>query len=84
MENLRQDFVILGTISKTKSFHYIQQIRFIKQLRKLITELQAQQNSLISGSVNTQKLNSQKTLQRRFEKSLVSLSELALTKINEY
>jgi len=80
MENLRQDFVILGTISKTKSFHYFQQIRFIKQLRKLITEIQVQQNSLISGLVSTKKLNSQRTLQRRFEKSLVSLSELALTK----
>jgi ribosomal protein S3 len=76
MESLRQDFIILGTLSKMKSFHYFQQIRFIKVLRQLIQDRQSQQNRFVS----THSLPSNQSGQRQFEQSLVSLNEFALRK----
>ena len=76
MESLRQDFIGLGTLSKMKSFHYFQQIRFIKVLRQLIQDRQSQQNRFVA----TNSIPSNQSGQRQFEQSLVSLNELALRK----
>lgn len=80
METLRHEFRLLGTISKTKSFYYFQQIRFIKALRKFILESQVEQNSLVRTNSSQKTRTSNKGLQQKFEKSLVSLSQLAFTK----
>lgn len=80
MENLRQEFIVLGTLSKIKSFDYFQQIRFIKTLRKVVQELQNQQNGLVKSNYVHKTNNLNPILQRKFERSLVSLNQLALTK----
>ena len=80
MESLRQEFIGLGTLSKMKSFHYFQQIRFIKMLRQSI---QSRQNRFASfGNIDSfeQSSKANQSGQRQFEQSLVSLNEVALRK----
>lgn len=91
MEVLRQDFIILGTLSTSKSFAYFQRIRFIKGLRELIQQIKMEQSPLfqqkssssfakMSHSNNRIGLESNRQIQRKFEKSLESLTDKALAK----
>lgn len=75
-ENLRQEYLVLGTLSKTKTFAYFQRIRFIKSLRNYIQQVKKQ-------------LKTQKTFQstelknfdlQKQQKNLLSLTEIALRK----
>nr|YP_009492223.1 ribosomal protein S3 [Pseudopediastrum sp. CL0201VA]AWI68863.1 ribosomal protein S3 [Pseudopediastrum sp. CL0201VA] len=75
-ENLRQEYLVLGTLSKTKTFAYFQRIRFIKSLRNYIQQvnkqLKNQKNSKLT-ELNTLDLQKQ-------QKNLLSLTEIALRK----
>nr|YP_009238224.1 ribosomal protein S3 [Chlorotetraedron incus]AMO01102.1 ribosomal protein S3 [Chlorotetraedron incus] len=75
LENLRQEFLVLGTLSKAKSFAYFQRIRFIKSLRNYIQQVNAQLKKQrfqqLSVEPNRQTLKKQ-------EKALLALSEKAL------
>nr|QIA46786.1 ribosomal protein S3 [Pandorina morum] len=42
MESLRKDFIIFGTIAKTRAFGYYQIITFLKQLKGLVTKIKKQ------------------------------------------
>ena len=73
LENLRQEFLVLGYLSKAKSFAYFQRIRFIKALRNCIflktTELRK--------ITKTNKEPSQQLLKKQ-EKAILLLTEKAL------
>nr|YP_009492045.1 ribosomal protein S3 [Pseudopediastrum boryanum]AWI68603.1 ribosomal protein S3 [Pseudopediastrum boryanum] len=75
-ENLRQEYLVLGTLSKTKTFAYFQRIRFIKSLRNYIQQvnkqLKNQKNSKLTALNNLD-------LQKQ-QKNLLSLTEIALRK----
>nr|AMN09236.1 ribosomal protein S3 [Ourococcus multisporus] len=82
LELLRKEFLVLGTLSKMKSFLYFQRIRFIKALKNFIQQSQlevlAKQKTRF-GTRNTslsQKLSTQKRLEN--EKTLLGLTEKAL------
>nr|AXC47297.1 ribosomal protein S3 [Pediastrum duplex]QFS20044.1 ribosomal protein S3 [Pediastrum duplex] len=75
-ENLRQEYLVLGTLSKTKTFAYFQRIRFIKSLRNYIQQVNKQlKNQKNSKSTELNNLNLQKQ-----QKNLLSLTEIALRK----
>jgi len=75
-ENLRQEYFVLGKLSKTKTFAYFQRIRFIKALRNYIQQVNKQlknQKNVQSTDLTTQRIKKQ-------EKALLSLTEIALRK----
>nr|YP_009364140.1 ribosomal protein S3 [Hydrodictyon reticulatum]AQU64506.1 ribosomal protein S3 [Hydrodictyon reticulatum] len=75
-ENLRQEYLVLGTLSKTKTFAYFQRIRFIKSLRNYIQQVNKQlKNQKNSKSTELNNLDLQKQ-----QKNLLSLTEIALRK----
>jgi ribosomal protein S3 len=75
-ENLRQEYLVLGTLSKTKTFAYFQRIRFIKSLRNYIQQV----NKQLKNQKNS-KLTELNTLDlQRQQKNLLSLTEIALRK----
>nr|YP_009237953.1 ribosomal protein S3 [Pseudomuriella schumacherensis]AMO01379.1 ribosomal protein S3 [Pseudomuriella schumacherensis] len=71
LEILRKEFLVLGIVSKTKSFSYFQRIRFIKALRQLIQKVKMEQKVL---NVQTQ------LSQKQSEKSLLALTDKAYRK----
>ncbi|KIZ07970.1 30S ribosomal protein S3, chloroplastic (chloroplast) [Monoraphidium neglectum] len=83
LELLRKEFLVLGTLSKMKSFLYFQRIRFIKALKNFIQQskievLAKQKNKLGDRShrVLSQTLSTQKRLEN--EKALLGFTEKAL------
>jgi ribosomal protein S3 len=75
-ENLRQEYLVLGTLSKTKTFAYFQRIRFIKSLRNYIQQVNKQlKNQKNSKLTELNNLDLQKQ-----QKNLLSLTEIALRK----
>nr|AWI68300.1 ribosomal protein S3 [Pediastrum duplex] len=75
-ENLRQEYLVLGTLSKTKTFAYFQRIRFIKALRNYIQQINKQlKNQKNSKSTELNNFDLQKQ-----QKNLLSLTEIALRK----
>lgn len=75
-ENLRQEYLVLGTLSKTKTFAYFQRIRFIKSLRNYIQQVNKQlKNKKNSKLTELNNLDLQKQ-----QKNLLSLTEIALRK----
>jgi len=69
LENLRKEFLVLGYLTKAKSFMYFQRIRFIKALRSYIFEKNTIR--IESKEPNQQELKKQ-------EKAILSLTEKAL------
>lgn len=74
LENLRQEFLVLGYLSKAKSFSYFQKIRFIKALRNCIF-LKSTELKNINNVLN--KEPSQQLLKKQ-EKAILLLTEKAL------
>jgi ribosomal protein S3 len=76
-ENLQREFLVLGTLSKTKSFAYFQRVRFIKSLRNYIQqvtkELKNQKTQFLKMEPSRQDLMKQ-------QKVLLSLTETVLRK----
>lgn len=50
---LRKDFMVFGTISKTRSFGYYQLITFLKQLKELVNKLKKQNASRKAGATSS-------------------------------
>ena len=80
MENLRKEFVTFGALSQTESFYYYQMILFIKSLKQLTQKLKTEKFLLFSQKNTRSTLDSSQQTQQKFEKSLLSLTEKALTK----
>jgi ribosomal protein S3 len=80
LEMLQKDFSILGTISKTESFNYYQMIRFIKSLKQLVQQLKTEQQVLSRQKTHWTGFDASPQMQRKLEKSLLSLTEKALRK----
>nr|YP_009238430.1 ribosomal protein S3 [Kirchneriella aperta]AMO00965.1 ribosomal protein S3 [Kirchneriella aperta] len=82
LEMLRKEFLVLGTISKMKSFLYFQRIRFIKALKNFIQQskmeiFSKQKNKWGNRASGTQQIVSiQKRLEN--ERLLLGLTEKAL------
>ena len=76
-ENLRQEFLVLGTLSKTKSFAYFQRIRFIKSLRNYIQQVTKE---LKNQKTQSLKLEPSRQDLMKQQKALLSLTETALRK----
>jgi ribosomal protein S3 len=74
LENLRQEFLVLGYLSKAKSFVYFQRIRFIKALRNCIFLKNTQQKQISIGEL---KEPNQQILKKQ-EKAILLLTEKAL------
>ena len=83
-ELLRREFLVLGTVSKIKSFVYFQRIRFIKALKSFIQEAKIESLSkqktraLNRRNLTKQNLNPQKRLEN--DKALLNLAEKGLTR----
>nr|AWI68214.1 ribosomal protein S3 [Pediastrum angulosum] len=75
-ENLRQEYLVLGTLSKTKTFAYFQRIRFIKSLRNYIQQVNKQ---LKNQKTTNHYAKNNFDLQKQ-QKNLLSLTEIALRK----
>lgn len=75
-ENLRQEFFVLGTLSKTKTFAYFQRIRFIKSLRNYIQQV----NKQLKNQKNFKSTDLKNLSIKKQEKALLSLTEIALRK----
>nr|YP_009238020.1 ribosomal protein S3 [Neochloris aquatica]AMO00829.1 ribosomal protein S3 [Neochloris aquatica] len=73
LENLRQEFLVLGYLSRTKSFMYFQRIRFIKALRNCIFLKNTQQKL---SNKNLKEPNQQ--ILKKQEKAILLLTEKAL------
>jgi len=80
MEILRKEFLVFGTFSKTKSFSYYQRIRFIKELRTLIQRMKTEQNLLVKQKSFATGVEQNRQMQKKYEKSILSLNEIALRK----
>nr|YP_009238406.1 ribosomal protein S3 [Bracteacoccus aerius]AMO01284.1 ribosomal protein S3 [Bracteacoccus aerius] len=80
LEVLQKQFSILGTISKIESFNYYQMIRFVKSLKQLVEQLKAEQRVLLQEKSNLSGFDASPQMQRKVEKSLLSLTEKALRK----
>lgn len=76
-ENLRQEFLVLGTLSKTKSFAYFQRIRIIKSLRNYIQQVTKE---LKNQKTQSLKLEPSRQDLMKQQKALLSLTETALRK----
>ena len=68
LENLRKEFLVLGSLPKAKSFLYFQKIRFIKALRNWIFEKNMQKNVLVPSQQVLKK--QEKSISRMMEKAL--------------
>nr|YP_009185181.1 ribosomal protein S3 [Bracteacoccus giganteus]ALO63544.1 ribosomal protein S3 [Bracteacoccus giganteus] len=80
LETLQKDFSVLGTISKIESFNYYQMIRFIKSLKQLVQQLKAEQQVSVRQKTARTSFDASPQMQRKLEKSLLSLTEKALRK----
>ena len=80
LERLQKEFSVLGTISKIESFNYYQMIRFIKSLKQLVQQLKTEQRVLLRQKANWTGFDASPQMQRKIEKSLLSLTEKALRK----
>jgi ribosomal protein S3 len=80
LETLQKEFSVLGTISKIESFNYYQMIRFIKSLKQLVQQLKIEQQALLRQKATWNGFDSSPQMQRKLEKSLISLTEKALRK----
>nr|AMN09090.1 ribosomal protein S3 [Rotundella rotunda] len=78
MEILRKEFLIVGKLSKAKSFSYFQRIRFIKALRTLIKELKTKQVLFLKQGLQSSTTEPNRQIQKKFEKSLLNLTEKGL------
>lgn len=78
-ENLRQEYFVLGTLSKAKTFSYFQRIRFIKALRNYIQQINKQLKN--QKNTNSNKYRELKNIDlKKQQKELLSLTEIALRK----
>nr|YP_009492315.1 ribosomal protein S3 [Stauridium tetras]AWI68960.1 ribosomal protein S3 [Stauridium tetras] len=78
-ENLRQEYFVLGTLSKAKTFSYFQRIRFIKALRNYIQQVNKQLKN--QKNLNSNQYKELKNLDlKKQQKELLSLTEIALRK----
>nr|AWI68494.1 ribosomal protein S3 [Pediastrum duplex] len=75
-ENLRQEYLVLGTLSKTKTFAYFQRIRFIKALRNYIQQI----NKKLKNQKNSKSTELNNFDLQKQQKNLLSLTEIALRK----
>lgn len=80
LQYLQKQFTGLGTISKTESFNYYQMIRFIKAFKQLIKQLKMEQTGLIQQKLRRPSFDSSPQIQQKLEKSLLALTDTALTK----
>jgi ribosomal protein S3 len=73
LENLRQEFLVLGHLSKSKSFMYFQRIRFIKALRNCIFLKNTQLRKISEFHLEPNQF-----ILKKQEKAIVLLTEKAL------
>jgi ribosomal protein S3 len=79
MEMLQKQFAVLGTISKIESFNYYQMVRFIKALKQLVKQLRMEQSVISKQQFNRASFDKNPEVQQKLEKTLLSLTEKALT-----
>lgn len=53
METLRKDFILFGTLSKTRAFGYYQMITFLKQLKELVLKIKKQTITTVTNTIET-------------------------------
>nr|YP_009491855.1 ribosomal protein S3 [Lacunastrum gracillimum]AWI68021.1 ribosomal protein S3 [Lacunastrum gracillimum] len=87
-ENLRQEYLVLGTLSKAKTFAYFQKIRFIKSLRNYIQQVnkQLKNQKNFKSFRSADRFFAERTAElknidlQKQQKNLLSLTEIALRK----
>jgi ribosomal protein S3 len=78
MESLRKDFITYGSISKASTFRYYQLLKFLKQLKELVSQIKRKQKLqfAISKLSNSANLNSSVNVELTSRSGLFSDSNI--------